>query len=266
MRLILKLKAIKEKEFTYNYNYSLYEEISKLLKLNTAGFKEFLREKGFRFEEKEFRFFTFALNFENVVRHSDKLQLRSQNARLLISFPLIDQYVSSFVLNDLTGKTLTILQNYPNAIFMIKNVCRIEEPLFKDGAMFFPKSPLILSERIKTADKQKNCYYTYKDDPAAINRVIKDDLVLKYKILHGRDLSTKDLSLDWDLEYVNNSILNNRKTTINLMINLYGKNKKITGSMVPFVLKGNPELIRTGYDCGFGKMNSLGFGLAESAD
>jgi len=28
------------------------------------------------------------------------------------------------------------------------------------------------------------------------------------------------------------------------------------------MLKGNPKLIKVGYDCGFGEKNSMGFGFA----
>jgi len=34
--------------------------------------------------------------------------------------------------------------------------------------------------------------------------------------------------------------------------------------MCPFVVKGNKELIKFGYECGFGELNSAGFGMVKS--
>ena len=41
------------------------------------------------------------------------------------------------------------------------------------------------------------------------------------------------------------------------------KGIKIRGVISPFHVIGTPELIRIGYECGFGDKNSAGFGMAD---
>jgi CRISPR-associated endoribonuclease Cas6 len=39
---------------------------------------------------------------------------------------------------------------------------------------------------------------------------------------------------------------------------------KIRGWLAPFTVEGSNELIRLGYETGFGARNSMGFGMAEA--
>jgi CRISPR-associated endoribonuclease Cas6 len=38
---------------------------------------------------------------------------------------------------------------------------------------------------------------------------------------------------------------------------------EIIANEIPFTLSGNSELIKVGYECGFGEKNSTGFGMVE---
>ncbi|MCX7910914.1 MAG: hypothetical protein N2505_04965, partial [Endomicrobia bacterium] len=49
----------------------------------------------------------------------------------------------------------------------------------------------------------------------------------------------------------------------------YIKNKldiKIPAIMCPFEAEGSQDLIRFGYECGFGELNSAGFGMVEEVE
>jgi CRISPR-associated endoribonuclease Cas6 len=55
-----------------------------------------------------------------------------------------------------------------------------------------------------------------------------------------------------------------RRVTKKITINENGRFPiDVIGIQAPFTIEGDPELIKVGYECGFGEKNSMGFGMAE---
>lgn len=264
MRFILKLKAIKEKEFSYNYNFPLSGEINKLLGFNKPEFLEYLTKKGIKLSGRSFNLFTFALSFENVYRRGKKLFLRSNNASLLISVPgIIDEYLNEISHESITGKHITILKNYPNAILNIKNMIVLPEPDFKDEMHLVPLSPFVMTFRKNVGPKVMFISLSYRDNPEDIEKHINDNLSYKYRTLYNENIKTGKLQFEWDQEVISERLQTGKRLTAKLSVEFGTKKSSIIGSMVPFTLRGNKELIKAGYECGFGDMNSLGFGMTD---
>ncbi|MDP4173849.1 MAG: CRISPR-associated endoribonuclease Cas6 [Bacteroidota bacterium] len=264
MRLLIKLKATKEKEFIYNYNSSLSEEISNLLGLDSDGLKDFLSQKNYRFADKPFRLFTFALHFENVLHRSNKLYLRSHNAYLYLSFPLIDQYIKDNVLESIRAKSEIAIKRCPNTVFTIQNLEVLPDPIFNDQMEFDLRSPVIISIRRKIKDIPTNFYLTFKDNPYDISRIITEDLKRKYSLIYNKELPNAMVKLDWDRNFIEDKLRNKKKLTAKLSIEINHRKSIVVGNITPFRLRGNKELLQIGYDTGFGFLNSLGFGLADA--
>lgn len=55
--------------------------------------------------------------------------------------------------------------------------------------------------------------------------------------------------------------IDKRKGRVTRLVDFKGT--KIRGVFAPFHVIGAPELIRIGYECGFGDKNSMGFGMVE---
>ncbi|HEX2865502.1 MAG TPA: CRISPR-associated endoribonuclease Cas6 [Ignavibacteriales bacterium] len=266
MRLILKLKAIKEKEFPYNYNALLSKEISSLLGFETREFKDFLQKKGFRAADKPFGLFTFNLHFENVFHKKDTLFLRSNNAHLSISFPLISDYIKNLIADKLQDKEFTVRKGASQTTFLISKVETIQETVFRDDIIFVPKSPLILPGKKMIKNVLRTVYYTYRDDIHLSSKLIKEDLCRKYEAIYNSQVTNDYIFFQWDRNYIFANEKTSKKLKPKFMLESNQKSFSVLGNMVPFRVKGNPDLIKVGYQCGFGKLNYLGFGFSEFQD
>jgi CRISPR-associated endoribonuclease Cas6 len=112
-------------------------------------------------------------------------------------------------------------------------------------------------------------YLRYYDNEKEINRILTSNLRNKYKIIHNKS-SDGNIELSWDKNYIKKRLIENKHLSSKIII---GKNRlvadkiqegiSVIGINIPFSLKGDPELIKTGYECGFGEKNSMGFGMAE---
>ncbi|MGE5351025.1 MAG: hypothetical protein ACM3P0_03020, partial [Acidobacteriota bacterium] len=209
MRLVLKLKAIKEKEFPYNYNALISREISNLLGFETPEFKSYLQSKGYRAADKPFGLFTFNLHFENVFHKKETLFLRSNNAHLSISFPLLNDYINNNIINKLPEKEFVIQKGQSQTTFLISRVETVQEPVFRDDIIFVPKSPLILPGKKMIKNVLRNVYYTYRDDIRTVSKLIKEDLCRKYESIYNSQAANDYIFFQWDRNY----IYANEKTT-----------------------------------------------------
>ncbi|MGE5430294.1 MAG: CRISPR-associated endoribonuclease Cas6 [Syntrophomonadaceae bacterium] len=266
MRLVLKLKAIKEKEFPYNYNALVSKEISNLLGFETQEFKTYLQSKGFRAADKPFGLYTFNLHFENVFHKNETLFLRSNNAQLNISFPLISDYINNTVISSLHEKEFIIKKGQLQTTFLISRVETIQEPIFRDDIIFVPKSPLILPGKKMIKNVLRTVYFTYRDEIREVSKLIKEDLCRKYEAIYNSQVTNDYIFFQWDRNYIYANEKTTKKLKPKFMLESNQKSFSVLGNMVPFRIKGNPDLIKVGYQCGFGKLNYLGFGFSEFQD
>jgi len=54
------------------------------------------------------------------------------------------------------------------------------------------------------------------------------------------------------------------KRTGKIIKNIQFKQTNIIGFLAPFTVIGSPELIRVGYEAGFGEKGSMGFGMVKT--
>ncbi len=85
--------------------------------------------------------------------------------------------------------------------------------------------------------------------------LIRQDLVNKYYQIFSV------LPLNDDLEIQFNETYIEKRKRVSRLIDYYGT--KVLGYMVPFTVRGNPELILLGYQLGFGHRNNCGFGMVR---
>jgi CRISPR-associated endoribonuclease Cas6 len=119
-------------------------------------------------------------------------------------------------------------------------------------------SPLVLSTRKERMGSLQQ-YFLRPDDSNDINRVITNNSRNKYNLIYNEE-NTNDIALTWDENYLRK----NKRVTKKITIDENGKYPiDIIGIQAPFILEGDPELIKVGYECGFGEKNSMGFGMVE---
>lgn len=264
MRIQLKLKALQEKEFPYNYNFRLFEEVFNLFQLGSSDFINYLQKIGYKQAGKPFKFFTFALHFENVLRRGNKLVLRSNNAHLIVSFPpILNEYIGSFSDDKLTDREIKISATQPSAVLNVRNIELVPEPEFSDMMRFVPLTPLVVSARKEIKGKPITKFYTFTDHVMEVNRLITEGLNHKYNQIYNKDAPPEGVKIFWDRAFIEEKLNEKKRITAQFSLDMGRKKTTVKGSMIPFAVRGNKELIKLGYQCGFGHMNSLGFGLVD---
>lgn len=125
-------------------------------------------------------------------------------------------------------------------------------------------SPMVLSTVEEEENKTHQHYFKYNDSIEEINRVLNQNLKNKFKLIYDNEYSDDDLILVWDKNYIDKKLKERKRLTkkISIMKN-HEPPIEIIANEIPFTLSGNAELIKVGYESGFGEKNSMGFGMAE---
>lgn len=257
MRINLNLNLENCDCVTPNYYFPLSVAIQDLLGFKTDEFKNYLKKIGLGHKSSLYNIFSFALRFQDYTHTENKIILHNPKANLVITAPLIDEY--------LTGQTEKIIDKkieFGNSccysIFNIENVSILRNPDFKEKMKFSLFSPIVLC---RVSEVQgKNYQYFLRPGDQETNDLLTNNLKYKYRLLHNKPAPFGRVLLNWDRRYIDTHKRITKKISI-----LQNKEKRydIIGIQAPFTIEGDPELIKVGYETGFGEKNSIGFGMAE---
>ncbi len=254
MRIRILLRCLGSKSLTVNYNYPLSAAIYNLLRLGSPEFSSFLHDIGFPLNGRKYKLFTFALRFEKISIEGKNINLLSPDAALIVSTPLINDFIKNLVIGSFEQQYIRINESK----FIIRFAEILPDISFNECTRFHLLSPLVLSTR-RIHNGKEHQYFIRPDEESEINRVLLLNLTNKYKLLYKKDISS-DCELKWDEEYLRKK----QRVTKKITIDENGANPiDIIGMQAPFSLKTHPDLIKTGYECGFGEKNSMGFGTTE---
>jgi CRISPR-associated endoribonuclease Cas6 len=264
MRLKIKLNAKDSDSISLNYNYSLSAAIYKLLKLGSEEFASFLHEIGYKSNKKTYKLFTFALKFESTVLTGNRLQLKSPVAYLYISSPLIEDFIKNFIIGTFEQQTIEIYSGFTKTKFIINQAEITPPPVFHDEMNFTLITPMVLSINKIINGTAVQYYFRYDDDIDEMNRVFKKNLTNKYEAITNSIYNGEGVKFKWDEDYIDKALRKGKRLSKKVSITKDIKNPiDVVGIFCPFNTNGDPELIKVGYECGFGEKNSMGFGMAE---
>lgn len=257
MRINLSLNLENGDSVTPNYYYPLSMAIQDLLGFNTKEFKNYLRKIGFGHKSALYNIFSFALRFQDYTHSENQIVLKSSKANLLITAPLIDEYLNNQA-EKIVNRKIEFGNSSCNSIFNIENVNILRNPDFKEKMKFSLFSPIVLC-RISEV-QGKNYQYFLRPGDQETNDLLTNNLKYKYRLIHKKPAPYGKVTLDWDRRYIDTHKRITKK--ISIMQNR-DKGYDIIGIQAPFTIEGDPELIKVGYETGFGEKNSIGFGMAE---
>ncbi|MBN2280855.1 MAG: CRISPR-associated endoribonuclease Cas6 [Candidatus Marinimicrobia bacterium] len=265
MRFIIKTSCNEEQTVPFNYHlqlnnsirYALVIGIENLEKSDSIPPQHLENLKTIIIEEKNYTYSKFnffprninSLGFYNV-----------QRAELYFSAPFPDHYFIYFV---------EIFKNY-HFVFRFENeekkftvnfLEKLAIPEFKNRMHFITKSPIAVCTNWKTqfntVKKHFYNYMKYKERKKFINK-LKQSLIDKYEMLNGNLYSgNSHIFFKFDNKYINEN-----KGKISKLIH-FENDEKVKAFEAPFVIEADPELIRIGYECGFGEEGDRGFGCVE---
>lgn len=255
MRLLLAISSKPGALLPAHYNHPLASAVYSLLRFGSNEFAAYLHDIGYHLNGYTYKLFSFALRFEQMRFEGNAIRLLSPRAELHVSSPLVEDFIHNVVMGSFERQKLLI----GRAEFRIERIETLSPPHFSPNMMFTLHSPLVLSTKRRHNNIVKQ-YYLRPDDTEDINRVLTANLARKYEILTGKTLPNANVELVWDTNYRRR----HKRITRRIIIRENHADINVIGIQSPFELYGSPELIRTGYECGFGEKNAMGFGFANT--
>lgn len=232
-----------------NYNYSLSGVIYQFLRESDPEYAQFLHQDGYEVENRRFKLFTFSqLMAKRREIRGDQIHFRSP----------LTWYVSSsqepFLANFAAALMGTGILQIERHRLRVRDVEVLHQPRFGPQMTFRCLSPITMSTKRERAH-QLVTHYCLPDDPQ-FSELVRQNLIRKYEAVYRQSPTEESFAMTFDQTYIDK-----RKGRVTRLVDYKGT--KIRGVVTPLHVIGAPELIRVGYECGFGDKNSMGFGMVE---
>jgi CRISPR-associated endoribonuclease Cas6 len=222
-----------------NYNYLIQSAIYNNIFSELA---DFLHNKGFQYEKRNFKMFSFSRIQGPFKINKKKNEIIFNDPSLVITTPIneISQSIGNFILKDNISLGNTSLK--------ISNI-GLENNIIKENSVLLKTlSPVTAYSTALLPDKRKYTIYYHPKEKNFI-KIIENNLRKKYHALYEKKASEEKIIMD---------ILSNPQINI-----VKYKGIIIKGYMVDFRLRGPKELLQVALDTGLGSKNSQGFGCVK---
>src|SRR5262245_19788625 len=258
MRLLIKLIPLNEPASAPLDNYPFAALIYRSLWTAAPDYAEFLHEEGYtawtesdesvRPENKRFKFFVFSRVEQPGKRIAEGRQwFRRRPIEWRVSSPAPGQ-MEALAAGLIAQGVVSIGDNFGATDFDVSEIIEISPPAIARRMRFKTISPLFLSVDEMRTDGSRTKQHLRAEDPRFAERV-RANLIRKYRTLTGSDPA--DAELEFRFEGQPKPQLVQYKGTHH---HCY---------MGEIAVAGSDELIRLGWECGFGEANSKGFGMVK---
>ena len=234
-----------------NYNYFLASAIYGFLRESDPEYADFLHQDGYELENRRFKLFTFSqLMAKRREIRGDQIHFRSPLTWYVSSSqePFLENFAAA-----LMGTGILQIEGHR---LRVQDVEVLRQPRFGPQMTFRCLSPITMST-MRERDGQLGTHYCLPDD-LQFSELVRQNLIRKYEAVYRHPPTEKSFAMTFDQAY-----MDKKGGRVTRLVNYKGI--RIRGVVSPFHVIGAPELIRVGYECGFGDKNSAGFGMAEVA-
>ncbi len=250
MRICVRLAADSPVRLPVNQNYFLASAIYSVLGAR-PDYAQFLHDHGYTHDAtgRVFKLFVFGplqCRARRVV--GEEIILGPGDVSWVISSPM-PEFVTALAEGLLSRGQVSIR----GASLPIATVEAAPEPEFGREASFTCLSPIVVS---KGSPDGGYAQFLLHDDPEFSER-IRANLVRKFELVHKRRPEDDSLEMRFDPAYISR-----RDGKVTKPIDIRGT--QIRGVLAPFSVSGSTELMRIGYECGFGERGSMGFGCVQA--
>lgn len=271
MRFCLTLTNERKEVLPLNYQYPLSAWIYNVLKKADPQFTRWLHEHGYQYSKNRiFKLFVFSnlmLSKAKLIKDRPYLEVAPGMHRFYMSFCIMEA-AEHFIRGLFTDQRIQIGDRYQRADFQVSSVERIADPPLKGEAEFKCLSPIVVSRPEFRKDKLQGTYLGPKA-PDYSER-LRDNLVKKYLTVYygaqavskegNKDIATGDLPFNpgkWEFE-----CLGSARSRLQTFKAGQPGETRVRGFVFRFRVKAPAEMIKVGYEAGFGEKGSLGFGCA----
>lgn len=254
MRLLLTLQHRPGQALPINYQWLIASWIYRTLEKVDPVFSEWLHERGFGHNGKQYKLFTFGgLDPQRyrIDREARAFVLEQAPTRLLLSF-YVDEAMQRFVMGLFKDQSFQLGSGHLQVDFSVTGLEMLPKPQFRDRMRFRLISPLCVSRQ---SDEREHADYLHPQDEGygellLRNLVHKQQAMLPQTI--GQETPAGEIDLPWDFR-----VLSEPKSKL-----LTIKKVQVRGYLFDFELAAPPELLEVGYFAGFGEKNSgMGMGM-----
>ncbi|MBF0339081.1 MAG: CRISPR-associated endoribonuclease Cas6 [Nitrospirae bacterium] len=231
-----------------NYNHFLAATIYRILREQARGSCNLSLDRVRQGARMHLRMFTFShLNFETYRIEQEKISFDEGYIQWYISSPVAEFLL---IIAQRIAKCKELL--IAGVRFDIEKVEVLKEVDFSDEMSFTALSPITVTHSKKNRHVSRYLRYTEKGFAEAV----RENLIKKYILIHNAMPKDNSLVFTFDQDY-----LTKKAGKIQKKISFL--NMEVIGFVAPSKVKGSPELIRVGYDAGFGEKGNLGFGMVK---
>ncbi len=255
MRFKLTLSLVNQNQnvLPINYQYELSAWIYNVINQSDPVFAEWLHNKGFSKDNKQFRLFTFSnliVPQHEIVK--DRLIIKSDHIDLIIS-TLPEETIQHFVSGVFCDREFTLGDRISNVAFRINAIEALPIPIFADEMSFRSLSPVFVSDKV---EGRRYAQYLAPDYDGYTQLLI-NNLKEKLKVYTGQESNFNAQNA----RLIQLSQPRQKGITIKTGT---PQQSKLVGYQYNFKIKADASLLRMGYYCGFGEKNSIGFGCCET--
>jgi len=267
MRLKLQFETTGKKQILpLNYQYPVSAWIYKVFDNADSSFAEMLHDEGYTLENgKTFKLFTFSkLRFPKhtwkIIPGTDRMEVWARKAWLTISFQLPEQ-LEKFVTGLFQDQEVFIGDKNSGIEMRVTNIENLGQEIFKNQDAQNNDNPTVKFKTVTPIvigyyeEGNKNKQYINPVHPE-YKRLFITNLIDKYKSTGAAgNTGEKDIRVEFTKL--------NPKTELQTIKAYTPGETKVRAYHYEFELTAPPEILETGYNAGFGSMNSLGFGFCE---
>ncbi|MEX2233179.1 MAG: hypothetical protein WD824_13535 [Cyclobacteriaceae bacterium] len=147
MELLLKLNRMHGNALPVNYQYPLSSWIYKVISQADEEYSVFLHEKGFAFESRKFKMFTFSqLNLRPYEISGNEIRLLGKEASLIVRF-LVDSSLEHFIKGLFMDQHFGLGDRNNQVDFQVSAVETKAPPRFEQTMRYQCLSPIVTSTR-----------------------------------------------------------------------------------------------------------------------
>jgi CRISPR-associated endoribonuclease Cas6 len=211
--------------------------------INDLNYQKFLHDTGFKIKNANYKMFTFS-KFFGKTKYDSYSKLITFYDHIWFTLSSHDDKFLEYIIDKILFEENYKLIDQNVKVTSIKYDKFYPEKKIKVKT----KSPITAHISFKMENKTKTHFFGPMEEE--FGDIIRKNLIKKYEAYYGVKPENTDFSIS--------PVGNNLKEVISKY-----KNFVIKGWEGEFVISGSPELLRIGYDAGFGARNSMGFGLVE---
>jgi CRISPR-associated endoribonuclease Cas6 len=268
MRIKIVLAPVTEPSFLPLDQYALASLIYRTVALVAPEYADFLHNEGYRSVNsptetihKTFKLFTFSRPYLPDTLLNKGMDERAWFARgnvvWQVSSPKLE-FIQALANGLISQGVVTISDRLGQAQFSVESIEEMLPPPMVISMRCQTLSPITVSVTETDANGVRHKQFIWADDPR-FGSLVAANLKEKYRALFGSE-SNGEVQFVFDEEYIR------RRGGVERISKLVQyKGTKIKAWQAPFTVTGDADLIRLGWECGFGEANSKGFGMVEAA-